>query len=68
MIKLKVEEHCHTCPEFKPAIYDKDVTAVYDGWRNIISTTVNGDIVVSCALNETCANIRNHFELMKNRF
>ena len=66
MIKLDVEECCHTCPEFMPATYIKDVTNVVDGFGNVISATVNGDIVVGCVLKKTCVNIRNHFKEMND--
>lgn len=62
MIKLKVEEYCHTCPEFRPAIYDRDITEVYDGCGNIVGVAVNGDIVINCYFKSTCDNIRNHFK------
>ena len=54
MIELKVEECCHSCPDFEAV---SDVTILYFGEEKIV-----GRSVVRCINSEKCKEIHRYIE------
>lgn len=56
MIRIDVEEYCHTCLDFSP-----DVTTAKRKYSDDDEMTM-GDTIVRCEHKRRCAGIRRHLE------
>ena len=56
MIKLEVEDYCHTCEGFEAHTTGPVVGLTVDGEYHI------GDTVIRCAYRNRCKNIKRHLE------
>lgn len=59
MIKLLVEDYCHTCPEFYPEKIGGEALYSYDDLIHI------SDIIVKCDNYDKCCIIKKHLEKQK---
>lgn len=61
MIKLEVEDYCHTCGGF-----EADVTGPVSVW-NADGEYHVGDTIIRCAYRNRCKNIKRHLEKQVER-
>ena len=65
MIRLKIYDFCHTCPDFCPAIVS--VSSIISNSFEENKTFV-GDTIVSCKRHDRCYNIGRHIsDYMENK-
>ena len=64
MIKLKVEEYCHNCPDFEADVTktDKVYASNYDWLTDSRVELTRSDTIVTCAHANRCRAVKRYLE------